>query len=288
MNKRYLLRDISVISKPITAENKRNVSNHPAVDLGTCTPSQLLSYVKIERSGPICIIGNSARGISIANTIIRRSEKPFLLLGPSADKQSAFSMLNPDWILETAQEHLPVGNGAILFSKPYSSYLELCEYFEEWSNKYFIILHLSGGVQVGSEILNLLNAVQQCLIFCDSIPQALRSNEARTITPKEFMSQMGCLLIYSAGVVTKDLIEILPTYQYEKVSNAMNVSSYAGKSIFNPFRAQRSYGASISQTRTMEYKKSLFEMDELQRIFEDGTALLYVARTNSVFLVQIR
>ena len=287
MNKRYLPRDIAIINAPITAKNKRNASNHPAIELGTCTPSQLFSYAGIEHSGPICIIGNHARGISVAKAMIRRSDKPFLLIGSSADKQSAFSTLNPDWTLEAAQSYLPNGNGAIFFSKPCSSYLELCECFEEWSNKYFIILHLSGGLQVGPEILNLLNTTQRCLVFCDSIPQSLRNGETRTLTAKEFMTQMSCLLVYSAGVATKDLIDILPTYQYEKVSNTMNVNSYTGRTVFNPFHRHRGYGGSIGQTRTMEYKKSLFEMDELQRIFEDGTALLYVAKNNSVFLAQI-
>ena len=287
MNNRYKPRDISVVSFPVTSKNTRNAKNHPSVELGTCTPSQLINYAGINTTGNLCVIGNHSRGILFLTPMIRRSMKPFLIIGPESDKNSAFLTLQPEWVLESAQAELPSGSGAIFLSNPYSSYMELCEYFEAWSKKYFIIIHLSGGVQVGPELLNLLNATVQSVILCDSIPHAIRNNESRTITPKEFMSQMTYLLVNSSGVVTKDLIEILPTYQYEKISNTMNVNSYTGRAFFHPFRGHKGFGSSIGQTRTMDYKKSLFEMDELQRIFNDGTSLLYDANNNVVFLAQI-
>ena len=287
MINKYKPRDISLIRAPATMKNKFNINNHPSIELGVCTPSQLLNYAKIQDTGTVCVIGNFTRGISFATAMSRRSSKPFLLIGPSSDKQSSFMALEPEWITETAQENLPSGNGAVFFSKPYSSYLELCEYFEAWSREHLIILHLSGGVQVGPELLNLINSTEQCLIFWDSVPQGIRNNEARTITAKEFMSQMSYLLVFSAGVATKELIEILPTYQYEKVSNTMNVNSYIGRAFFHPFRGHKGYGSSLGQTRTMEYNKNYFENDELKRIFDDGTALFYDATNNQVFLAQI-
>lgn len=287
MNNRYKPRDISVVSFPVTAKNTQNAKNHPSVELGTCTPSQLINYAGIDTTGNLCVIGNYSRCISFLLSMIRRSKKSFLIIGPESDKNSAFMTLQPKWTMDSVQADLPSGSGAVFLSTPYSSYMELCEYFENWSKKYFIILHLSGGVQVGSELLNLLNATEQCVILCDSVPQGLRNNETRTITAKEFMSQMPYLLVNSSGVVTKDLIEVLPTYQYEKVSNTMNVNSYMGRAFFHPFRGHKGYGSSLGQTRTIDYKKSLFEMDELQRIFNDGTSLLYDAKNNAVFLAQI-
>lgn len=287
MTNKYKPRDISLISAPVTVKNRHNINNHPSIELGVCTPSQLLNYAKIQDTGTVCVIGNFTRGISFATAMSRRSSKPFLLIGPSSDKQSNLMNLEPEWTLKTAQENLPSGNGAIFFAKPYSSYLELCAYFEAWSREYFIILHLSGGVQAGHELLNLINSTEQCLIFCDSIPQSIRNNEARTITAKEFMSQMSYLLVFSAGVATKELVEILPTYQYEKVSNTMNVNSNTGRAFFHPFRGHKGYGCSLGQTRTMEYNKNCFENDELKRIFDDGTALFYDATNNQVFLSQI-
>lgn len=287
MSIRYRPTDISVVSAPITSSNIRNARNRPVIELGCCTPFQLFSECTLERIGTICVIGNPSRGIGITKALIKRNQKPFLIVGSASDRQSAFTALEPEWVIDSAKENLPAGNGAILFSKPYSSYLELCESFEEWSQNYFLILHLGGGLQIGPELLNLLSVGEQCMVFCESVPQSIRSSESQTISPKEFLSRMNYLLVFSAGVVTKDLIELLPTYQYEKVSNTMNINTYRGSSIFHPFHGHRGRGISIGQTRTMEYKKSLFEIDDLQKIFADGTLLLYNARTNSVFLTQL-
>lgn len=287
MSNRYRPTDIAAIRPPITARNRRNAKNRPVIELGNCTPSQLFNHIGLAHTGTVCVIGNPARGMGIAHAMIRRSRKPYLLIGPATDKQSVFRVLEPEWMMESAQAALPPGNGAILFAKPYSSYLELCEYFEAWSKDYFLILHLSGGVQVGPEVLNLLNSAQQCLIFCDSVPQSLRNNESRAITPKEFLSQISYLFVSSAGVAAKDLIELLPTYQYERVSNSMNLNGFKSHSIFHPFHSHRGHGISWGQTRTMEYKKSLFEMDELQHLFDNGVLLSFAARTNSVFLASL-
>lgn len=120
--------------------------------------------------------------------------------------------------------------------------------------------------------------------FSDSVPQSLRNCESRTITPKEFLSQMGHLIVFSSGVVTKDLIELLPTYQYEKISNTTNINGFKSHSWLHPFSSHIGHGVSWGQTRTMEFKKCLFEIDELQSLYNRGIVLLYAAKSNSVFI----
>lgn len=287
MKNSYTPREIPLVSAPVTSKNRRNKDSNPSIWLGITTPSQLIEYAGIDREGTICVLGNHKRSISLATALIRRSGKPFLIIGPESDKESALTVLAPEWTLNAPQSQLPSGNGALFLSKPYASYMELCEYFRSWAEEYFIILHLNGGVGIGPELLNIINSSPQCLILADSLPKAVRNSENRAVTPKEVMSQMSYLLVCSAGVATKELVEVLPTYQYEKISNNINLNRFSGHSLFNPFRTRRNYGVSVGQTRTMEYKKSLFEMDELQRIFDDGTSLLYDANKNIVFLAQV-
>ena len=287
MNNRYRSTDIRVLSGPVTSRNSHNAGNHPANYLGNCTPSQLFSHIRLSNNYTACVIGNPARGVGIAKALIRQSRKPFLFIGPKKDENSQFATLQPDWTMNSVQSTFPTGNGAVFLSRPTAAYLELCEFFEEWCHEYFVILHLSGGFQIGPELLNLLKGTEQCLIFSDSVPLSLRSNETRTLTPKEFFIQMSYLFVFSTGVETKDLIKVLPTYQYERVSNSMNFNHFKSRSIFHPFHSHAGNSMSWGQTRTMEYKKNLFEMDELKKIFDDGTALLYDAKANSVFLAQI-
>lgn len=287
MKSSYTPREIPLVSAPVTSKNRRNKDNNPSIWLGVTTPSQLIEYTGVDREGTICVLGNYKRSISLATALIRRSEKPFLIIGPASDKESALTVLEPEWITQSVQPQLPSGNGALFLSDPYSSYMELCEYFKSWAEDYFVILHLSGGVGIGPELLNIINSSGQCLILADSLPKAVRNSENRAITPKEVMSQMSYLLVHSAGVATKELIEVLPTYQYEKISNNINLNRFSGHSLFKPFRTRRNYGVSVGQTRTMEYKKNIFETDECKSFFDSGISIFYDAGTDAVYLVNV-
>ena len=279
--------EIPALSAPGTSSNLRNARNHPAVNLGNCTPFQLFEHTGVSPNGTVCIIGNPARGIGTAKALIRRSRKPFLFLGPASDVNSVFASFNPEWTRNSAQETLPRGSGAIYFARPYVAYLGICEYIESWAQDHFIIMHLGNGLQTGAELMNSLNAAGQSLLFCESVPQSLRSSDLRTITPLEFMKQMHYLLVFSSGAETGELIQLLPKYQYERLTNTTGFNTFRSRSFLHPFHSHRGRGFSANQSRTLEFKKDVFEMDDLQRIFKAGLVLMYNARENTVFLAQI-
>ena len=283
----YQPKEIPAISAPISAANRRNAHNHPAVDLGCCTPSQLFSKADISLYGTVCFLGKPSRGIEIARALIRRSKKPFLFIGTKEDANSAFCSLQPMWTQNNITTNLPNGSGAILLFKPYESYLEICNCIENLAQDYILIFHLGRGVQIGAGLLNRLCAVQQCLIFCESIPQSIQSTEGYTITVSDFLKRMNYLFVFSSGAETKELIELLPTYQYEKISNTEAFNSFRGRSILHPFHGHRTRGISISQTRTKDFSKHVFEMDELMDLFSVGYLLVYNAPRNTVFLTHI-
>lgn len=279
--------EIPALSAPITSTNLRNARNHPAVNLGNCSPFQLFENTGVSPNGTVCIIGNPARGIGTAKALIRRSQKPFLFLGTAADGNSAFKSFNPEWTITTVQEIMPSGNGAVYLTKPYAAYMEICEYIEEWAQDHFVIMHLGNGLQAGAELLNILNSVEQSLLICESVPQSLRNSEMRTITPLEFMKQMHYLLVFSSGAETGELIQLLPKYQYEKVTNTTGVNTFKSRSFFHPFHSHRGHGFSANQSRTLEFKKDVFEMSDLQRLFGAGYMLVYNAGQNTVFVAQL-
>lgn len=165
MNSIFRPSEISVISMPVTSSNRRNAEKHPAVDLGCATPFQLFARASISRNGTICILGKPGRGAGIARALTARSEKPFLFLGTVRDKDYISSSLNPEWMRDSAQSNLPCGSGTILFANPHNAYLEICQYVEEWSKNYFLIIHLGNGLQAGTELLNIFSTIEQCLVF---------------------------------------------------------------------------------------------------------------------------
>lgn len=287
MKKTFRPFEIPVLSAPVTSSNSRNARNHPAVNLGSCTPFQLLERSGVSPNGTVCIIGNPARGIGAGKALIRRCQKPFLFLGTGADSNSVFTSFNPEWTRNSAHETLPHGNGAIYFTKPYAAYLEICEYIEEWAQNYFIIMHLGNGLQAGAELMNILSSIGQSLLFCESIPQSIRNSDTRAIPPLEFMKQMHYLLVFSSGAETGELIQLLPKYQYERVTNSAGFNSFKSRSFFHPFHGHRGRGFSANQSRTLEFKKDVFEMNDLKKIFESGYMLVYNAGQNTVFTAQL-
>ena len=107
------------------------------------------------------------------------------------------------------------------------------------------------------------------------------------VMPKEFLSQMSCLFVFSAGAVTKDLVDLFPTYQYEKVSNTLNVNSFKNHPLFHSFHLLLGNGISWGQTRSMELRKSVLEMDELDQLFDQGILLVFSVRSNRVYLANL-
>ena len=245
--------EIPILSSPVTSSNLRNVRNHPAVSLGNCTPFQLFESTGISSKGTVCIIGNSAKGIGIAKALIRRSRKPFLFLGTGADNNSVFASFNPEWTLNSVQGRLPGGSGAIYFKRSVDAYSDIEHYLEDWGKTHFIIAHLGTGLQVGAELMNKFNAVDQ----------------------------------FSSGAETEDLIQLLPKYEYEKITNTTGVNTFRTRSIFQPFHSHHGHGLAASQSRTLEFNKNMFEHQDLHRLFAAGIVLIYNVGNNTVFLARI-
>lgn len=284
---RYKPTEIPLISTPTTSANRRNANNRPVCTLGRCTPSQLFASTGIG-NGLIFLLGVIERSVGICNALTRQANRPFLFIGTSADEKGILlSNLRPHWTISSAQASLPAGSGALLYTITAGAHLELSEHLESWACERFIILHLGRGIQLRAELLNMLPSLGSCLIICESLNQCLFRSEI-SIAPKEVLSMMNLLIVFKAGVSTKTLVnDILPSYQYEKVANTMTVNSYRGRSVFHPFRRHKGGGISFSQTRSTEHQKPVLECDELDRIFSNGTALVYNAETNAVFLADI-
>ena len=142
-------------------------------------------------------------------------------------------------------------------------------------------------------MIDKLKSAGQSLILCDQLQQSLRDSENREFSSSAFLKKINYLFVVSAGVDTKCLKELLPNYQYVKTVNLSDVHFQRGEggieksSRGSAVYQHRNHGGAFSQFRTLEPSKSVFEEDELQRIFENGSMLVYNAVTNKVFVAGI-
>lgn len=278
--------EIPALRTSTMLQNPGNAGNFPAVNLGSCTPFLLFDSAGFSSTGTVCIMGNPSKGIGLAKAMLRRSRKPFLFLGPASDSNSVFNSLKPEWELSSPQENLPDGNGAVFIENPYRMHSDFCYWLEGWEQKYTVLLHLGTGLQIGREELNILSS-GHTILFCENVPQSLRGDKNGGIAPLEFMKQMHYLVVFSSGAETAELISLLPKYQYEKITNTTGINTYNSHSVFNPFHIHLGRGYSANQSRTIEFKKDIFEMDDLQRLFGAGYTLVYNAGLNKVFVCRL-
>lgn len=292
MKKEYGPKGISLISFPITSANRYNAKNQPSVELGKRTPFEVFDLCTVGKTGSICCIGSPGRFIGTAKALVRRSGKPFLLIGSDADRRSDLAALEPDWILEHIEKNLPNGNGAIFLKDDEDVYLELCVSIRNWSEDRFVIIQLGTGLIAGVELIDKLKTIEQSLVLCDSLYRSLRDGESREFSPSDFLKKMDYIFIASAGVNTKCLKELLPDYQYLRIVNMSSLNLQNGQGGIErderrgAIYKHKNHGGAFSQSRTLE-PKSVYEEDELQYIFDRGSILIYNAKSNKFFLTDL-
>lgn len=285
MSRFFAPKGLRTLAFPVTKSNRYNAAQRPVDYLGNCTSSQILENTHFSMTGSACMIGNPAKAFPLVETFVRRSRLPFVLIEPQTGGNSPLKALPISWTLQTSPDILPPGNGLLQLGRP-NGYLDLCTYLQQWSADHLIILHLGSGLQIGQSVINCLNSLDSAIIICDSVQRSILREDAGTVSPVEFMKQMSGLFVFSIGNVAKDLIEVLPTYHYERVTNQVSYNNYNTRHMFQ-FFLHKSRGISMSQSRTLEDKKSLFEQDELRELEEQNVLLIYNGRQNSTYLAHL-
>lgn len=269
------------LSMPITSSNVQNGNNHPAQVLGNCTPSQLLFQVGV-KDGTVCVLGDPLRSIEIIRALQRRSGKPLLFVGFEADRPTAMA-LAPDRILNTPQA---VSGSCVVLLDRADAYCELVEALKMWTQSHFTVLRLGNGLSLGGDAMSILAAGQSSVILTDWVPQAVRSGEWG-LTPSELLKRAKCIFATSSAGAAKELVELLPKYACEIVTNTSGFNTFNSHSVFHPLHLHCGHGISVSQSRSTDYRKASFEEQELKHLFENGTILAYNAVNNSAFLAQL-
>ncbi len=190
--------------------------------------------------------------------------------------------------------------------------------YDAWDNCGLKLKEINLGAEslhrpVANVIATLMHEMVHYYCHVQGIKDVSRGNTYYNKRFKEEAEKRGLIISYSAGIgysvtypsptmvaLVQDLgwTNKLQLYRNRdcKISSGTNkngnssidtIDKKKSSTIFHPFHSHKGHGISWGQTRTMEYKKSLFEMDEIQNLFDRGISLVYTAKSNSVFLVQI-
>lgn len=144
------------------------------------------------------------------------------------------------------------------------SALIMKEYVPEWANDRLIVLCLGNGLQMDGDLLNILNGAGAYVLLAESLPRSVKANGDAKISVADLLSSMEYIVASSAGIAAKDLASVLPSFDYEKVTNKLDFSLHRHGG--SPYTERMHYtnsgcGIHLGQSRTEETKPVLTEGD---------------------------
>ena len=151
-----------------------------------------------------------------------------------------------------------------------------------------VILCLGGGLQVDAELLNLLNSTGRYIIVSSSLSRSVKGSDGVKLSVRDLLSSMDYILVSSIGSSAKELIEVLPSFDYQKVTNTTDFSYHQdGAHIYENISHHRNgAGIRISQSRSME-TRTVFTESELKRMQDDNILLIYNALESHIWVSEI-
>lgn len=281
---------LALLSLPVTARHRSEDRRRDLRELGSLTASAALERTGVAPSGPIACCGSKNRFAALLRALVKRSPRPFVIIGTSEDMESGCLLaLEPEWTEETITGKLPEGSGALVLDPGNEdTCLALLEALPKWRD-HLVILCLGNGIQVDPAMLDQLNTLGPYVLLCESLGRSVRGAEGMRLTPGELFRAMDYLLISSAGLSAGDLLEVLPTYESERVTNTVDLSARRPETHPRQGRGcglDRG-GLGMSQSRTLE-TKPIITQDELREMQRAGQLLIHNARTSGSWKVKIK
>jgi len=278
-------------------ENEKvNTKRRGVIDLGYTYPEIIVDKTGIRPDAPLMYCGAQDEAYKIVRELIRKTNKPFLLIGTKRDLERS-PLLNLDrhaWCADHPVSHISTGNGIMeLSSGSGETFLELERYIHGWGS-HLLIICLGNGLQVDAELLNRLDAIGTYILISNALGRSIRNQEGSKLSVRELLSRMDYLFVTSAGNSTRDLSDILPVFQYEKYTDHMDIDFHqdgpvkkSRQNMSINIGKRRNAGIVAGQARTLEERK-IFMEDELFDLQRRGGILIYKAMGAHVWVAEVR
>ena len=74
------------------------------------------------------------------------------------------------------------------------------------------------------EVLNLLNGVGHYMLISENLQRGIKCFDGVKMSASELLESMDYIIISSIGTAGKELLKVLPEFEYEKITNSMDFS----------------------------------------------------------------
>lgn len=289
MNKIYNTLGMAFLSLPVTKKNLTNNKRRNIYDLESTSAARMISIAGIEPTEPVIFCGKHNKAIHIVRQLLKKSDRPYVILGTNRDlgMDSCLRVLDVEWESHSLSQKLPDGNGILLLESGAKTRLEIMEYISGWES-HFIIICLGNGLQLDQEMLNLLNGIGHYMLLSESLQRSVKSTDGCKMTAEDLLASMEYIIISSIGTAGKDLLRVLPEFEYEKITNTTDFSLHQdsphryGSGLHN----RNGGGFRLSQSRILE-SRCIITQEELRKMQDENVMLIYNARNSHTWIAKI-
>lgn len=277
------------INLPSTQKNKFNNKQRNVGEIEMSSAAHMIGITGICPEGSLIFCGKHNKAFPIIRQLVRMSARPFVLLGTRRDlsEESCLRLLNIEWEDEIPKHNLPEGNGILVLKPGGETNLMLKDCLVNWDS-HFIIMCVGNGLQVDQEILNLLNGVGNYMLLTEMLYRSVKATDGIQLTPEDLLSSMDYILVSSIGTAGKELIKVLPDYEYEKITNTTDVSLHRDEP--HEYKDGRHHrnggGVRFSQSKSLE-SRCIFSQDDLVKMQDSNSMLIYNARYAHTWVAKI-
>ena len=279
---------LNLLSLPIGKNDSVNTARKNIADLEMTTSANMISATGIKVNCPMLMCGKYNKLYPILNRMLRMQEIPYVLVGTQKDFETSFlDSIPTDWRDSQIPSNLPEGNGMITVRPGTETVYMMKDAMVNWYD-HLLILCLGNGLQVDQELLNILNSLGSYIIVSEALSRSIRGSEGCRMTVEELLSSMDYILVSSIGTSAKSLMAILPSYECEKITNTTDFSLHrdSPNNALGNIHHRNGGGLRFGQARTTE-SKCIFTQDDLTRMQDNNTMLIYNARVAHTWVARI-
>ena len=291
MNKKiYDSIGIALLSLPITKNNKSNNKRRKITDMESTSAAHIIGVTGVCPEKPLIFCGKHNKAIPIVRQLIKKSSRPFVILGTGYDlrKESCLRIFDIGWESDSLTPVLPEGNGVMMLTPGAQTNLDLKICLPKWDS-HLIILCVGNGFQIDQELLNLLNGIGHYILLSESLNRSVKSAEGTKMTAQDLLSSMEYIIVSSIGTAGKDLLKVLPDFEYEKITNTMDFSLHQDA----PNRHEGGHhhrnggGIHFGQAKSIE-PRCILTQEELTKLQDANTMIIHNAQNSHTWVAQVK
>lgn len=284
MNKKiYNTVGMTLLSLPTTKNNRINNKRRNIIDLESTSAAHMISVAEIIPENPLIFCGKHQKAIPVVLQLIKKSERPFVLVGTKRDlgENSCLRIIDTEWESDSIPPTLPEGNGILILKPGVQTNLDLKICLSEWET-HLIILCIGNGLQVDQELLNMLNSIGHYILLSESVNRGIKSTDGNKMTASDLLAAMEYILVSSVGTAAKDFLKILPDFECEKITNSYDLSFHqdAPHDYKREHHHRNGGGLRLSQSKVRESRCILTEED-LNELQASNAMIIHNAHSRS-------